>query len=96
MNCAKEKASKMLKELEELGLIWRVTQIGHASIIYVKNFVADTGEVPEDLFENRTGSENELVDERPMEDERTSTEIVPVRNNDRFDNQTGSGSEIEH
>lgn len=35
------------------------------------------------------------VDKMPLEDERTSTETEPVRNNDRFDNQTSGGSKIE-
>ena len=57
--------------------------------------MTDTGEISEDQFEKRTGSENELVDKMLLEDERTSTETEPVRNYDRFDNQTGGGSKIE-
>lgn len=31
LNCAKEKASRLMKELEDIGLIWRVSQIGRAT-----------------------------------------------------------------
>ena len=48
LNCAKEKASKMLKELEDIGLIKKVTKIGHASVIYVMNFVSAGEEVHAD------------------------------------------------
>lgn len=95
LNCAKEKASKLLKELEDIGLIWRVTRIGHASVIYVKNFVS-AGEVESaDQYENRTGSEIEPVVESRDEEVRTSTEIEPVRKSNQCENQTGSGTEIE-
>ena len=93
LNCAREKASKLLKELEDIGLIWKVSQIGHASIIYVKNFIKSV-EAEVDLFGKQTSTKIELVEE--VEDScRTSTEIEPVRESDQFENQTGSSTEIE-
>ena len=94
LNCAKEKASKMLKELEDIGLIKRVTRIGHASVIYVMNFVSAEAEVDTDKFDNRTSSKIEPVN-KGKKANRTSAKIEPVRNSDMLDNQTSSGTEIE-
>lgn len=94
LNCAKEKASKLMKELEDIGLIWRVSQIGRANVIYVKNFVSVEVVEEEDQYENQTGSEIELV-ENGENINRTSAEIEPVRNSDQYEIQTSSGTEIE-
>ena len=93
LNCAKEKASRLMKELEDIGLIWRVSQIGGANVIYVKNFVS-TSVKQADQYENRTSAKIELV-EKVENACRTSAEIEPVRNLDQYDNQTSSSSEIE-
>lgn len=95
LNCAKEKASKLMKELEDIGLIWRVSQIGRANVIYVKNFVSAEVLEQADQYEKRTGSKIELV-ENEGNIHRTSTESEPVRNSDQFEKQTGSCTEIEH
>lgn len=94
LNCAKEKASKLMKELEDIGLIWRVSQIGRANVIYVKNFVSVEVVEEEDQYDNQTGSEIELV-ENGENINRTSAEIEPVRNSDQYEIQTSSGTEIE-
>ena len=94
LNCAKEKASRLLKELEDIGLICRVSQIGHASIIYVKNFVKSVEE-DANQFDNQTGSKIEQVGDEDEFTHRTSSEIEPVRNSDQFENETGGGTEIE-
>lgn len=94
LNCAREKASKLLKELEEIGLIWKVTQIGHASIIYVKNFVKCV-EDESNMFEKQTSPKIEHVAETLDNSSRTSTEVEPVRKSEMFDNPTCSSTEIE-
>ena len=94
LNCAKEKASKLMKELEDIGLIWRVSQIGRANVIYVKNFVSAEVVEQADRYEKRTGTEIELV-ENEGNIHRTSTESEPVRNSDQYEKQTGSCTEIE-
>ena len=94
LNCAKEKASKMLKELEDIGLIKRVTKIGHASVIYVMNFVSAGEEVHADKFDNRTSSEIEPV-ENTINSGRTSAETEQVRNSDMLEIQTSSSTESE-
>ena len=73
LNCAKEKASRLMKELEDIGLIWRVSQIGRANVIYVKNFVS-TSVKQADQYENRTSAKIELV-EKVENACRTSAEI---------------------
>lgn len=94
LNCAKEKASKLMKELEDIGLIWRVSQIGRANVIYVKNFVSVEVVEQVDRYENRTSTEIELV-ENEGNIHRTSTENEQVRNSDQYEKQTGSCTEIE-
>lgn len=94
LNCAKEKASKLMKELEDIGLIWRVSQIGRANVIYVKNFVSAEVVEQADRYEKRTGTEIELV-ENEGNIHRTSTESEPVRNSDQYEKQTSSCTEIE-
>lgn len=94
LNCAKEKASKLMKELEDIGLIWRVSQIGRANVIYVKNFVSAEVVEQADRYEKRTGTEIELV-ENEGNIHRTSTESELVRNSDQYEKQTGSCTEIE-
>ena len=94
LNCAKEKASKLMKELEDIGLIWRVSQIGRANVIYVKNFVSAEVVEQADRYEKRTGTEIELV-ENEGNIHRTSTESEPVRNSDQYEKQTGSCTESE-
>ena len=94
LNCAREKASKLLKELEEIGLIWRVTQIGHASIIYVKNFVKCVEE-ESNMFEKQTSPKIEQVAETLDNPLRTSTDVEPVRKSEMYDNLTCSGTETE-
>lgn len=94
LNCAKEKASKLMKELEDIGLIWRVSQIGRANVIYVKNFVSAEVVEQTDRYEKRTGTEIELV-ENEGNIHRTSTESEPVRNSDQYGKQTSSCTEIE-
>ena len=94
LNCAKEKASRLMKELEDIGLIWRVSQIGRANVIYVKNFVSVEVVEEADQYENRTGTKIELV-ENEGNYHRTSTETEPVRNSDQYENKTGSSTETE-
>ena len=40
LNVSRKTASSLLKELEEIGLIYMIQQPGVANIIYVKNFVS--------------------------------------------------------
>lgn len=94
LNCAKEKASRLMKELEDIGLIWRVSQIGRANVIYVKNFVSVEVVEEADQYENRTGTKIELV-ENEGNYHRTSTKNEPVRNSDQYENKTGSSTETE-
>lgn len=94
LNCAKEKASRLMKELEDIGLIWRVSQIGRANVIYVKNFVSVEVVEEADQYEKRTGTKIELV-ENVGNYHRTSTETEPVRNSDQSENKTGSSTETE-
>ena len=94
LNCAKEKASRLMKELEDIGLIWRVSQIGKANVIYVKNFVSAGAEECTDKFENRTGAKIEPV-ESVENTCRTSAHIEPVRKTDRSENHTSGGTEFE-
>lgn len=94
LNCAREKASKLLKELEEIGLIWKVTQIGHASIIYVKNFVKSV-EDEANMFDNQTSPKNEQVAETLDIPSRTSTDVEQVRRTNLFKNLTSRGTENE-
>ena len=94
LNCAREKASKLLKELEEIGLIWKVTQIGHASIIYVKNFVK-TVEDEANMFDKQTSPKSEQVAESLENPSRTSANIEQVRKSNSFENLTSSGTENE-
>ena len=42
LNCGTEKASRLLNELEEIGLIVRRSAAGKASIFYVMNFLKET------------------------------------------------------
>jgi hypothetical protein len=91
LNCAKEKASRLMKELEDIGLIMRVTKIGKANVIYVKNFV--TAEVvATDQYENQTGAKNELAENGEVQYE-TSTDFEPVRKTDLYEKSTCSGTE---
>ena len=94
LNCAREKASKLLKELEEIGLIWKVTQIGHASIIYVKNFVKSV-EDDTNMYDKQTSPKNEQVTENLENPSRTSTDVEQVRKSNSFENLTSSGTENE-
>lgn len=94
LNCAREKASKLLKELEEIGLIWKVTQIGHASIIYVKNFVKSVEE-DTNMYDKQTSPKNEQVTENLENPSRTSTDVEQVRKSNSFENLTSSGTENE-
>jgi len=94
LNCAREKASKLLKELEEIGLIWKVTQIGHASIIYVKNFVKSV-EDDTNMYDKQTSPKNEQVTEDLENPSRTSTDVEQVRKSNSFENLTSSGTENE-
>lgn len=94
LNCAKEKASKLMRELEDIGLIWRVSQIGRANIIYVKNFVSMVEEVTTDQFEKRTCTKNEPV-ESGDNTYQTSMKSELVRNSDMYDNPIESCTENE-
>lgn len=94
LNCAREKASKLLKELEEIGLIWKVTQIGHASIIYVKNFVKSV-EDEANMFDMQTSPKNEQVAETLENSSRTSMDVEQVRKSNSFEKLTSSGTENE-
>lgn len=91
LNCAKEKASRLMKELEDIGLIMRVTKIGKANVIYVKNFVTAEA-VSTDQYENQTGAKNELAENGDVQHE-TSTDFEPVRKTDLYEKSTCSGTE---
>lgn len=95
MNCAREKASRLLKELEDIGLIWRLIRTGRASIIYVKNFVSAGEEKPADQFDKKTGYESDSIEDAETNAEDDSAEIEPVRNEDQFDNSTCDGKKNE-
>lgn len=78
LNCAKEKATKSMKELKDIGLIETVRRgLGLPNLIYVKNFATSlkyhpknpqTPAIPQ-KFDNRTSgsSETEIQDGREIE-----------------------------
>ena len=54
--CADNKATKLLRELEEFGLIERIRRgLGRPSLVYVKNFSADSSKT---RFQNRENHES--------------------------------------
>ena len=59
LNCADKKATKLLRELYEYGLLERKRQgMGKPSIIYVKNFYSES---LKERFKNRGNSDSEVV-----------------------------------
>ena len=84
LNCAKEKCSKILAELDSkkgIGLIEKKRQgLGKPDIIYVKNFAVVEAE--------------EIVEKESVTEEITET--VAKSNIQKFENQTSRSSEIEH
>jgi len=83
LNCAKEKCSKILAELDSkkgIGLIEKKRQgLGKPDIIYVKNFAVVEAE--------------EIVEKESVTEEITET--VAKSNIQKFENQTSRSSEIE-
>lgn len=59
LNCGSQKVAMMMDELEKIGLIRRVQVRGHASVIYVKNFVAEIPEDREEYFDNQSTDEKD-------------------------------------
>lgn len=98
LGCAKEKAAKVLAELDSkkgIGLIEKKRQgLGKPDIIYVKNFATlscDDNGSDEPEQESKKVSENSL--EEPVSPD-FSTE-VRKSNFKKFENRTSRGSEIE-
>lgn len=80
MACAKAKAVKIIKELEDMELIEKNRQgFGQPTLIYVKNFISKENKQEQD---NNTSSKNELHE-------------VSKSNFSRFENQTSLGSKSE-
>jgi len=94
LNCASAKASKLIKELEDFGLIEKETKIGHPSIIYVKNFISDTS-ADAKMFENQSTSKSEEVADTDMYENQTTLKSEEVRKSKRFDIQRTTASESE-
>ena len=98
LNCAKEKCSKILAELDSkkgIGLIEKKRQgLGKPDIIYVKNFaVVEAEEITETVaksniqkFENQTSRSSEIEHQ----------EIEKVEFVGDFENRTSRSREIEH
>lgn len=80
MACAKAKAVKIIKELEDMELIEKNRQgFGQPTLIYVKNFISKENKQEQD---NNTSSKNELHE-------------VSKSNFSRFENQTSLGLKSE-
>ena len=60
--CADNKATKLLRELEEFGLIERKRRgLGRPSLVYVKNFSAESSK---SIFQNRDFHDSERLQKR--------------------------------
>jgi hypothetical protein len=82
LNCGTEKASRLLNELEEIGLIVRRSAAGKASIFYVMNFMKETPSGTEEVLPPEpTPSEIEEEESAP-ETTSESEEVVNGRNID--------------
>ena len=92
MNCSKMTAVALLKELQGIGLIDVVQRSGFANIIYVKNFISGDSKEAVDRSKNCTGKEDRQGTQDGSE-LKTGTEIRPVENTDRSENQTGTGTD---
>lgn len=80
MSCAKAKAVKTIKELEDMKLIEKNRRgFGQPTLIYVKNFISKENKQEQN---NNTSSKNELHE-------------VSKSNFSRFENQTSLGSKSE-
>lgn len=83
MSCAKAKAVKTIKELEEIGLIEKNRQgFGKPTLIYVKNFIFKAKDNKEENSVDNMGSKSELHE-------------VSKSNFSMFENQTSLGSKSE-
>ncbi len=97
LNCAKQKASKVMGELENFGLIEKIRYgLGRADRIYVKNFVI----VEEDVLENDEEEAVEPLSMQKFENQTSgSLKIKPqeVRKSNfrEFENQTSGSLKIE-
>lgn len=95
LNCAKEKASRVLKELEDIGLIVRIARIGRASVIYVMNFVVSKNRPSKTEQDEEICANGESDSKETVNAERTSSLSVPVRKTEQFEKQMPRSSEIE-
>lgn len=89
LNVSRKTAGSILKELEAIGLIDMIQQIGVANIIYVKNFVSEKRQNdckqrnPEDINKNGTSVETEPVEKVHQGNESTSAIIALVEKGDQ-------------
>ena len=87
LNVGKDLASRMLKELESIGLIDIVKRSGISSIIYVKNFISDVKAVEEkDQAQNAPSRNMSLVESEDQSQNTRSLENEPVVNCDQSQN----------
>lgn len=79
LGCARQKACKMLDDLETFGLIERVRKgFGRPNVIYVKNFYALDSEgqkiIPE-KYENQTSSSMKTISHEVLKSNSNNTDI---------------------
>ena len=82
--CADNKATKLLRELEEFGLIERKRRgLGRPSLVYVKNFSADSSKA---RFQNRENHESggfKSTSQDPAKPRCNKTDMLNQANGDR-------------
>lgn len=79
LNVGKDLAARMLKELENIGLIEIVKRTGISSIIYVKNFISDVKAAEEiDQAQNTPSRKISLVESSDQAENERSLDNEPV------------------
>lgn len=88
LSCSDKTATKMLKELEAIGLVERKRQgLGKPNRVYVKNFLAAPGGgVPEELrFQNRKNYDSGIEDSTSQESENLRSSNTDRNKTERSD-----------
>ena len=96
IGCGNQKASRLLNELEDIGLIERIRRgLGKPNLIYVKNFITDESESHIKKCENHTSGDVEITLPEPPKSHSSNTNLsnTELSNTDSLNSYPSDPSE---